>query len=281
MLVLAVPMRDTRSSTKGIVLEAILREQHEDAMGESGVKTSLFATDNPKADAAAFVNASVSVHNVAASVQMDVWHAMQRIMRHMKHDKHASWYCELEKDCKDVFYTYCYVWNRTSTESIRYPCMHQEHREHHVRVALRTFAFKWQHRLHEKSKVAIEGLLRISAHLVAFAPYRGTLLRYGTTANEWSHLSLKSRFVRANYVRADHFRVWLSIQTLSINMHHKTFALTRLPESHPLRTLLQQVYRNNAIDFASCTSVPWILQQTFPKTYGMPDLERDELLPLF
>jgi hypothetical protein len=279
MLVVAVPMRDTRSSTKGIVLEAILQQQCEDSMGEIGVKTMLFATDNPKADASTFVHASLAVHNVVAAVQMDVWHAMQRIMRHMHHDKHAAWYADLDKDCKEVFYTYCYVWNRTATEAMRYPSMHQEHREHHVRVALRSFAFKWQDKLHGKAKVAIEGLLRISSNLVAFAPYRGRLLRYGTTANEWSHLSLKSRFLRANYVRADHFRVWLG--TLGINMQHKTFALTRLPDAHPLRTLLHQVYMSNAIDFASCTRVPWILQRTFPKSYGMQDLESDERLPLF
>jgi hypothetical protein len=106
-------------------------------------------------------------------------------------------------------------------------------------------------------------------HLVAFAPYRGRLLRYGTTANEWSHLSLRRRFLRANYLRQDHFRVWLRILVLSINMQHKQFAMSIMAASNPVVALLKEAFVDAPLNFAGCTTVPWILKQCFHKHHDV------------
>jgi hypothetical protein len=284
MLVAAIPLRDTQSASKRVVLERILEHQCFDGAGEEGCKTTLFATDNPKADCSTFQQVAQSVHGNTAAVQMDVWHAVQRIMRHMHPDRRASWYAELDRDCKAVFYTSCYHCSSPTSNAgnwVHFPHMWQEYRAQHLRLSLRAFAFKWHDKLHAKARSAIDGLLRISTNLVAFAPYRGQLLRYGTTANEWSHLSLKRRFVRANYLRADHFRVWLCIQTLSINMQHKKFALSRLTSNHPLVALLNGAFLKVPIDFANCPAVPWILKKSFRKQYTFEDACHDDDVPMF
>lgn len=192
-------MPSKNSDAKQVLLSEIMKVQRD---CDSSIRVQYVASDHPVGDEGLIRSTFNEVFGEDAediSVGDDLWHARQRIARHVSISQRAA-----HADLKKVYGTVYKAANASDVTELGVGRTCTDTVVADFCASLAAWEGKYATILNDAAKGAIRYATQHAHFMFAFLPHAKHITRHGTTANEHGHWTINRKFKFTSHARPDH-----------------------------------------------------------------------------